>query len=250
MTGDKRRLREKQNVMTEINAVVFDLYGTLIEDFPFDRQQDVLGAIARQFGIDEEIYRNEWQRIYPAHELGEPPSIREVIYQTCGQLGITPSDCSVSAASTTIQCFLASTLIPRYESYETLRLLKSRSIGIGMVSNATPGVPEVWYTMALSRFVDVSVFSCEVKVKKPSQEIYELVARDLKVPTNAVLFVGDGGNYELRGAREAGMKAILLRLHNGERLDPYGLFEESRTWMGHTIHDLHQVFDHLGENAK
>jgi putative hydrolase of the HAD superfamily len=236
--------------MTEINAVVFDLYGTLIEDFPFDRLQDVLGVIARQFGIDEEIYRKEWERIYPAHELGEPPSTRELIFQTCEQLGINPSDCSVSAASSTIERFFASTLIPRDESYETLRLLKSRSIGIGMVSNAPPGVPEVWYNMALSGFVDVSVFSCEVKVKKPSREIYELVARNLKVPTNAVLFVGDGGNYELRGAREAGMKAMLLSVHNGEWLDPYGLFEEARTWAGLIIRDLQQVFDHLGENAK
>jgi len=236
--------------MTETNAVVFDLYGTLIEDFPFDRLQDVLGVIARQFGIDEETYRKEWERIYPAHELGGPPSIKEMIFQTCEQLGINPSDCSVSAASSTIQRFYISTLIPRDESYETLRLLKSRSIGIGMVSNAPPAVPKVWYTMALSRFVDVSVFSCEVKVRKPSKEIYELVAWKLKVPTNAVLFVGDGGNYELRGAREAGMKAILLRFHNGERLDPYGLFEESRTWTGFIIRDLQQVFDHLGENAE
>src|SRR5438876_254905 len=57
---------------------------------------------------------------------------------------------------------------------------------------------------------DAEVFSYEVRVRKPDRRIYEHALAAIDVDLKDVLFVGDGGSDEYRGARTVGMKAVLV----------------------------------------
>jgi phosphoglycolate phosphatase-like HAD superfamily hydrolase len=52
------------------------------------------------------------------------------------------------------------------------------------------------------------VFSYEVGVIKPDQEIYTYACERLGVAPGDAWFVGDGGSDELRGARAAGLRPV------------------------------------------
>ena len=53
------------------------------------------------------------------------------------------------------------------------------------------------------------MFSCTVGFVKPEKEIYMAVLENLGVPAQRCLFVGDGGNDELAGARSVGMHSAI-----------------------------------------
>jgi putative hydrolase of the HAD superfamily len=59
----------------------------------------------------------------------------------------------------------------------------------------------------LGPLFDVTVFSCAVSLAKPDPEVYLLACRELDVPPSETLYVGDGADDELVGARTAGLSA-------------------------------------------
>ena len=64
-----------------------------------------------------------------------------------------------------------------------------------------------WDRSPLGPLFDVTVFSCAVSLAKPDPEVYLLACRELDVPPSETLYVGDGADDELVGARTAGLSA-------------------------------------------
>ena len=75
-----------------------------------------------------------------------------------------------------------------------------------MLSDSSPDVPPLYAETPLAEWVDASVFSCLVRLKKPDPDIYELVCKYLRVSPNQCVYVGDGGSRELSGAQAVGMR--------------------------------------------
>jgi putative hydrolase of the HAD superfamily len=92
-------------------------------------------------------------------------------------------------------------------------------------------VPALWQESPLAPLVDVAVFSCSERIKKPDPRIYEHACERLGVRPQDCLYVGDGGSDELRGATAVGMRAIQIRPGDTE---PYA-------WDGPVVSRLHEV---------
>jgi putative hydrolase of the HAD superfamily len=97
-------------------------------------------------------------------------------------------------------------------THALLDSLKARGLALGLVSNAfDPG----WLLrrdldeMGLGERLDAAVFSSEVGVRKPHPEIFRVALEALGVPPGRVLFVGDRRYEDVRGSKEAGMRAVL-----------------------------------------
>ena len=63
----------------------------------------------------------------------------------------------------------------------------------------------------LDAYFDVIVISCEVGATKPDRRIFEIAARRLGLALGEILHVGDSAAMDLRGARAAGLRALLLQ---------------------------------------
>jgi putative hydrolase of the HAD superfamily len=87
-----------------------------------------------------------------------------------------------------------------------LGALRGRSVKLGLISNTTPEEVTGWDSSALAPCFDEVVFSYRVGLVKPDKRIYELACKRLGVSPSAAVFVGDGGDYELRGASLAGLR--------------------------------------------
>jgi putative hydrolase of the HAD superfamily len=73
---------------------------------------------------------------------------------------------------------------------------------------------------------------------KPDRRIYERACAELGVEPRECLFVGDGANDELRGARDVGMTPVLIH-REGE--DPP--WANLREWDGLRITAIPQVLE-------
>jgi putative hydrolase of the HAD superfamily len=84
------------------------------------------------------------------------------------------------------------------------------------------------------------VFSNAVGLAKPDPRIYLHCCELLGVEPNEAVFVGDGANDELAGARRVGMEAILIH-REGE--DPF--WPELRDWDGPRVTSIPGVLEVL-----
>jgi putative hydrolase of the HAD superfamily len=93
----------------------------------------------------------------------------------------------------------------------TLRELRTQGVKLGIISNWDERLRPLLKSLNLDRFFAAIVVSCEVRACKPLPQIFERALKELKLPEGEVLHVGDSFRLDVRGARNAGMRALLLR---------------------------------------
>jgi putative hydrolase of the HAD superfamily len=93
---------------------------------------------------------------------------------------------------------------------DALDRLRAAGIRTGLVSDAAADDVESWDRSPLVARLDVAVFSYQVGVRKPDARIYRLALDALGTNPTEALFVGDGGSNEHRGARDLGMRTVLV----------------------------------------
>jgi len=213
-------------------AVVFDLWGTLVTppknafeefrrtwsaalDIPTDRLDEVW--------LDGEGYRRR-----------ETGPIRDAIVEVGERLAI---DIDVEAILALRLEFMRDVLVPDVGVVETLAELRGRGIPVALVSNSTEDVALVWAETPFVDLFDTAVFSATAGFMKPDPEIYELALRELPVSASETLFVGDGANDELEGARVVGMTPVLVQPGDAPQWD--GLED----WPGRRIASIPEVLD-------
>ncbi|MGV7221276.1 MAG: HAD family hydrolase [Nitrospinales bacterium] len=99
----------------------------------------------------------------------------------------------------------------------TLQALKNSGVRMGIVSNTTnPAFMKDYekQMLGLDSFFEFSVYSSEVKWRKPHKFIFEFAINRLDLSPNQILFVGDDYNMDVIGAQGAGMQAAWLNRDN------------------------------------
>ncbi len=91
----------------------------------------------------------------------------------------------------------------------TLAKLKQDGKLLGLISNADVNEILGWQDSPLRCYFDSVVFSCNVGYVKPEKEIYLKCLQGLCVQPEEVLYVGDGGSDELKGAKDVGMTTVM-----------------------------------------
>ncbi len=97
---------------------------------------------------------------------------------------------------------------------EALEVLKSSGLKLGLLGNVMfwPGMITryILHVNKILKFFNVTVFSDEVGLQKPSREIFEYEASKLGVKLEEMVHVGDSVENDLAGAVVAGVKAVLI----------------------------------------
>ncbi|HEX4221616.1 MAG TPA: HAD-IA family hydrolase, partial [Pseudonocardiaceae bacterium] len=127
---------------------------------------------------------------------------------------------------------------PRANAVEVLTTLRADGLRIGLLSDCSADLPELWPGLPLAGLVDEPVFSARVGERKPHPKMYTTVCQQLGVEPEECLYVGDGGSNELTGASAFGMRAVLIAdadWATGHR------FDSDDDWHGETITDLTEV---------
>jgi len=213
-------------------AVVFDLWMTLVtpprhafDEFrrTWSKALDVPTERLDEVWLDAEGYRRR-----------ETGPIRDAIVDVGERLAI---DVEVEAILALRLEFMRDVLVPDAGVVETLTELRRRGIRTALVSNSTEDVALVWAETPFAGLFDTAVFSATAGFMKPDREIYELALRELPASASETLFVGDGANDELEGARAVGMTPVLVQPGVAPQWD--GLED----WQGRRIASIPEVLE-------
>jgi putative hydrolase of the HAD superfamily len=216
-----------------VRAVVFDLWDTIV-DFVPDEAQTLHRRIADRLGVPFERFQDVWYAEEAMRRRNVGP-IGPCFAAACELLGV---EADLDELVGWRRELTRRALVPRDALQETLSELRARGLRIGLISNCTEEVADVWPGTSFARFFDGAVFSATAGLAKPEPEIYRLAAEGLGVEPSDCLFVGDGANDELRGAEDVGMTPVLI--HPDGR-DP--AWDNLRDWKGLRITSLPQVLE-------
>lgn len=226
---------------SKYTAVIFDLWGTLVEEFSFgDRKQEyehLIAQMADVLSISRQEFDRRWNvETWSMRLTGALPTVEANLEYICQALGVHLETSQIKTAAQLRRNFLRRAFVLRRDAVETLTQLRATGYKIGLISDCTPETPSIWQSSPLAPLVDAPIFSCVVGLQKPNPQIYYLACEQLGVTPQKCLYVGDGSSRELTGAAQVGMYPVLIRL---PYLDSYQ--EDAKDWKGPTISALKEV---------
>jgi putative hydrolase of the HAD superfamily len=224
-------------------AVIFDLFGTLVDNWPADERKLLLARMAEELGVPFESLFHIWDEHRFQRDTGAFATVEAAITAACHGIGAIVDEGRIRRASTAYTDFAVKCLAPRDDAVETTKRLHGLGYGIGLISDCGPPTPDLWATTPLAEQFDVTTFSCAAGLKKPDPRIYLTTCEGLQVEPADCLYVGDGGSRELTGAESVGMRALMIRTPSEEIIAPLRIDADS--WQGTRIRSLSEVLLHL-----
>lgn len=204
-------------------AISFDVGYTLIE--PHGEAPAIVGALLAELGVPadagtlhaahqraERLFLSDYLR--PQNDTWEADERINRLYlryygQWLAELGV--ADPESRHAQLIIDRYLDPANWRLYPHVlETLALLHEQGYRLGIASDWVSGLPRILHGLGLSHYLDWALVSGAIGFAKPSQQFYRLVARRAKLPPERIVHVGDSYYADVRGARTAGMDAVLL----------------------------------------
>jgi HAD superfamily hydrolase (TIGR01549 family) len=96
------------------------------------------------------------------------------------------------------------------QAHDALNLVKRAGVRAAVISNSNGSVRAILEMLGLTDDLDFVIDSGEVGVEKPDPRIFELALARAGVTAAEAAYVGDLYSIDVRGARAAGIRAILL----------------------------------------
>ena len=235
-------LRDTGVSVSKYKAVIFDLWGTLVDDIVYPEAnrliyQQKMDELADLLGVDRAEFVKAWDASGAERTVGAYPSTEAALSHICKGLGADPGEECIHTAAEMRCAYVSGALSPRPGTVETISTLKASGYRVGLISNCSEEVSRLWDSTPFAPLVDTAVLSFNVGLAKPDPRIYDLATKRLGVAAEHGLFVGDGSGGELTGASKAGMTAVLIRA-------PHDRADGAReSWKGETISDIRDVLD-------
>lgn len=204
----------------DIQAITFDVGGTLIEPWPSVGQ--VYATVAEEHGVGDlspdelnERFVSAWRKLGGHAESKEDWA--SIVDATFAGLASFPNPASF------FESLYERFAEPRsWRVFEdvlpTLEALRVRGVRLGILSNWDDRLRPLLSRLGLAEPFEAVVISCEVRYRKPEPEIFQHAAQALSLPIGAVLHVGDSEEQDAVAARAAGMNAVGIdRSHDAAR---------------------------------
>ena len=216
-------------------AVLFDLYDTLafidIEDYKHFKAQ-----MAAEAGLATEQFISRWKHYTQPAARGEVLTTEERVARVLRDLGVEPTKHLVRKLSE-LETQLQEQHVHLFpDTRDVLACVKRKGLKLGLVTNtslATANVPDI---LSIQEFFDTVVFSYAVRMLKPEAGIYRTACERLRVDPMACLYVGDGNDRELDGARDVGMHTVMVGTQRHELVQA-----EQSTLFDHRIQTLGEL---------
>lgn len=224
-------------------AVIFDLFGTLLEVWSWAEFHEMMADMAATLGAPVDEFSKLWLSTNSLRMTGHFASTEANIEHVCRELSVEPASTQIDTAARIRLDFAWRTFVPRPDAIATLTQLKNDGYRTGLISDCSHEVPVLWNDTPFAPLIDAAVHSCTVGFKKPGPRIYALACERLAVSPRECLYVGDGGSHELTGASNAGMTAVLIRVPHEDGIDAHRI--DVQEWHGPVVSSLREIMNLL-----
>ena len=204
--------KNRRNHFTGIQAVTFDVGGTLIEPWP--SVGHIYAETALRHGVKgavPDLLNRQFAAAWKAKTNFDYSRAvwRELVEKTFAGLG---------GAATGSNLF--EKLYERFESPEVwhvfedvrpaLAALRRQNFKLGLISNWDERLRPLLKKLDLIQYLDTVVISVETGFTKPAAEIFQQAADEMGLATQSILHIGDSIAEDFEGARNAGLPSLLL----------------------------------------
>jgi len=93
---------------------------------------------------------------------------------------------------------------------DALALVRQAGLRAAVISNSNGSVRSILNSLELTTHLDFVIDSAEVGVEKPDPRIFQLALAEARVVHAEAAYIGDLYSIDVRGARAAEMRAVLL----------------------------------------
>lgn len=188
-----------------IKAVLFDFWGTLVENGARSPTRGTLMILRAPIEYKDFITR--FEEIFFTQEF---PSQEDAFKTVCEAFNVRPYPIVISKL---IGLWNKNKLFAKAypETAEVLQQLKDKGIKLAVVSNTHQGaVEEVLQKLDLAKYFDAVVLSYQHNTLKQHGTLYDIALEQLGISKDEALVVGDSVETDLVGAKEAGIKGVLI----------------------------------------
>lgn len=185
-------------------AVIFDLFGTLVEDVQLSVHERMAGLL----GLTVERFLEHWSPGYEARGSGKR-TFEECLIEMCSALNLSLDHSLVREIAMVRVDELAKHLqLVKPGALSLLDTLTKEGTPRALISNASVEVHFGWSDSPIAAWFPNPIFSCDVGLMKPDPAIYRIACEQLRCAPEDCVFIGDGGDQELIGAAALGMTAV------------------------------------------
>lgn len=200
------------NDTAHIEAVTFDVGGTLIQPWP--SVGHVYAGVAARHGVENlsperinEQFRAAWRaKTNFNHTREDWAALVEKAFS-----GLTNQQSNQTFFSELYDRFGASNAWRMFEDVlPALDALATAGIRLAVISNWDERLRPLLQQLELSDYFETIIVSCEAGFAKPSPVIFEHAVKKLGLPPESILHVGDNLTADVQGARGAGFRAVRI----------------------------------------
>jgi putative hydrolase of the HAD superfamily len=227
-------------------AVIFDLFGTLVDDFGSSAGQ-MNQELAAALGVAYEPFMQLWGQTLQMRAIGAFQTVEASIEHVCRAMEMQVGAEQIKRAVEIRLQYTRQALKPRPDAETTLAQLKHQGHKLGLLSNCSIEIPILWRETAFANLIDTPIFSSRARLKKPDPRIYHLACERVGTMPDSCLYIADGEDYELAAAAKVGLHPVLIRTPSQK--NDGRLHQEAREWQGTMIASLPDVLQLVKHEA-
>jgi putative hydrolase of the HAD superfamily len=193
-----------------MRAIVFDFFGTLTDPAAELERRAALAETAGVLAVPADRFWTVMSRSFTERITGVHGGTRTTLLEMARRCGVEPTERQLDAAVVAHLAGAERVRRPRNGVLKVLDDLRASGFRLGVLSDCSSELCEVWGAMVFAPLVDAAIFSWREGHRKPDGRLYAAVAGRLGVTAAQCWFVGDGGSREHQGARSAGMRPVLV----------------------------------------
>lgn len=212
--------RPKAKPARDVEAVVFDAYGTLLDvHSAVARHAGRLGAEAAAFSQEWRVKQLEysWVRTLtgPAHHQDFWACTVDALRFVCARFGVTDNELRQDL----LDAYRRLAAYPEVPAM--LRALRAREVPAAILSNGAPMMlVDAAAASGIAMLLDAILSVEAVGVFKPDRRVYALAEQRLGLPSSKMMFVS-ANPWDTQAALAAGFRCIRINRTNAP--DEYGL---------------------------
>ncbi|GAA4593359.1 putative hydrolase of the HAD superfamily [Actinoplanes octamycinicus] len=193
-----------------MRAVIFDFFGTLSDPSAEAERLGTFAVTAAALGVPADRFGAVMAATFRRRATGEHGGTRDTLLAMARACGVEPGEAQLDAALASHRAGAQIVRRPRPEALAVLDRVRELGYVLGLLSDCSSELCEAWAETPYAARIDAPVFSWREGRLKPDPRLYATVAERLGVAPAECWFVGDGGGREHHGARQAGMRPVLI----------------------------------------
>ncbi|MDB6056532.1 MAG: phosphoglycolate phosphatase [Verrucomicrobiales bacterium] len=195
----------------KIEAVTFDVGGTLIEPFP--SVGHVYSQVAARHGVHvaPEVLNTRFAAAWKSrknfgHSISDWSGLVDATF--AGLVDPMPSQTFFHELFTEFTKPTAWRIFD--DVIPCLERLQDRKVRLAVISNWDERLRPLLHALNLARFFEATIVSIELGAPKPDPQIFVTAAQQLHLEPSQILHIGDSLNEDVNCARAAGFAAMLI----------------------------------------